>query len=161
VYENTPTFQPPLGLQLNVTEITVNALRFTFTPTKIGPGVINLRIDARRTTIGMIYPVFLIVAFWIITLALGTLGLAIIVHEYRRVEAGVILLFSGSLFAVPSLRNTAPLSPPFGCTLDYSSFFWCMLTCVIGFSCITVRYILQSKYPAFPVRAILPAAETR
>jgi len=157
VWANDPSTSNAMGLIVNATEITINAQRYTFSQLDLGPGLVRLELHVNRTSIGQIYPVFLIVAFWIITLALGALGLAIIVHEYRRVEAGIILLFSGALFAMPALRNTAPLSPPFGCTLDYSSFFWCMLTCVLGFTAAAIRYVMQGRYPAFPLKAILPS----
>ena len=154
VWRGNPVGNPKIGLHLNVTSVTINALRFDAVPANYSTAVITYNLNVSRTSVGQVYPVFLIVAFWLIASALGFVACSIIIHEYRRVEAPVISLFSGSLFAVPALRNTAPLSPPFGCTLDYSSFFWCMLVCVLGFFGMVGRYIYQSTYPPFPVKIV-------
>jgi hypothetical protein len=154
VWRGSPIGEPKIGLRLNVTETNINALRFQVSNPYSSTAIISYTLTVTRTSVGQVYPVFLIVAFWLISCSLSLVALSIIVHEYRRVEAPIISLFSGSLFAVPALRNTAPLSPPFGCTLDYASFFWCMLICVLGFVGMTCRYIYQSTYPAFPVRVV-------
>jgi hypothetical protein len=85
----------------------------------------------------------LIIAFWLLTVAVGSLGLWHVVLRRKIIEPPLLAMFAAVLFSVPILRNTAPQSPQFGCQMDYAAFFWTMLTCVLSFTLASFRFMEQ------------------
>jgi hypothetical protein len=81
----------------------------------------EIRISRTRGTLILVW--FMMVAMW--ALALSVLGGAWILISRRR---GMIWPAFGwmaaTLFALISVRNAAPGSPPIGSLLDYAAFFW-------------------------------------
>jgi hypothetical protein len=137
-----------VNLIIDAEEKVISSVRYSFelNDWDTGPGVsgfVSLRVKAKRTSIGMLYPVWLIVAFWLLTIALGTLGIWVIVLQRRMAEPSLLSLTMSSIFSLPSLRNTAPQAPTFGCQLDYCSFFWAELTAVLVLCGIMARYIYR------------------
>ena len=136
-------------LTIEAEETVISSIRYSWdlNTNNVGPGesgFIALRVSAKRTQIGLVYPVWLIVAFWLLTLALGSLGIWVVVLQRRMAEPSLLSLTMSSIFSLPSLRNTAPQSPAFGCQLDYCAFFWAELTAVLVLCGIMARYIIQT-----------------
>eukprot|EP00698_Gefionella_okellyi_P004481 TRINITY_DN14120_c0_g1_i1.p1 TRINITY_DN14120_c0_g1~~TRINITY_DN14120_c0_g1_i1.p1 ORF type:complete len:364 (+),score=84.24 TRINITY_DN14120_c0_g1_i1:35-1093(+) len=145
-----------MDLYLNCSLKQLSSFEFSFRSLGQETGQRVVEVTVRRTTLGQVYPVFLIVAFWIILLIDGAVGIALTVYQYRRVEAPLLGMLAALIFALPALRNTAPLGPPIGCLLDYSSFFWAMLTAILTFVGSGCRYLLQGNAPA-PAAPAAPA----
>ena len=81
---------------------------------------------------------FMMLTMW--ALALAVAGSAWIVVAQRR---GLIWPAMGwlaaTLFALVSLRNAAPGSPPIGAVLDYAAFFWAELVIAVSLVCMAVQ----------------------
>ncbi len=86
------------------------------------PALIDLTLDADRTTPTTIFAVFLMVLM--LGLAIAALTTAYYVLRWRR---GLLFpacsLLAVMLFALVPLRNAVPGSPPIGSIIDFASFF--------------------------------------
>jgi len=71
----------------------------------------------------------------------------LVVTEWRKIEAPLVSLYPALLFGLPALRNTAPSSPPIGCLLDTSSFYWSMLFVIAGVVTVPIKYLIQAPRP--------------
>lgn len=122
----------------------------------------------------MLYPVFQIVAFWLIGLSFCIFTSVTVLWNKRRIEGPVMAGSIGLIFALPAFRNTAPGSPPIGirilprdlpqmgthasssgCTLDVCSFYWAMIFVVLCFIGLVARYLITAPPPP-PQRDIQP-----
>src|SRR5262249_33939412 len=81
----------------------------------------KIRISRSRGTLILVW--FIMVAMW--ALSLSVLGGAWIMVTRRRglVWPGFAWM-AATLFALISVRNAAPGSPPIGSLIDYTAFFW-------------------------------------
>jgi len=92
----------------------------------------------------LVYPIFQMIAFWALGLWMALFALVVGIFKMKKAEPAVVSFTLSLLFALPAFRNTAPLSPPFGCTLDICSFYWAMLLVLCVFFGMSVRYLQQA-----------------
>jgi Domain of unknown function (DUF4436) len=88
-----------------------------------GDGYSELDLTAHRSLGGWLLAWFMMIVAW--ALALVVAGAArTIVNGRRGLVWPALGWMATTLFALISLRNAAPGSPPIGSLLDYTAFFW-------------------------------------
>ncbi|CAN5569057.1 hypothetical protein BH10BAC5_BH10BAC5_13150 [soil metagenome] len=80
-------------------------------------------IDIERSSSVKFFAYFVFTAMWLLCLIVVFMTLSVIVRR-RKIELGMFAFMSAMIFALPSLRNMQPMSPPIGTIMDYTSFFW-------------------------------------
>jgi hypothetical protein len=81
----------------------------------------HIRISRSRGTLILVW--FMMVAMW--ALALSVLGGAwVLVTRRSGLVWPALGWMAATLFALVSMRNAAPGSPPIGSLIDYAAFFW-------------------------------------
>ncbi|MEV7022085.1 DUF4436 family protein [Kitasatospora sp. NPDC093558] len=98
---------------------------FAVHPTADGPasGTVVLNARATRARSTLILAWFMIAAMW--ALALAVMGGAEVVYRGGQGMVWPALgWMAATLFALISMRNAAPGSPPIGSLIDYLAFFW-------------------------------------
>eukprot|EP00698_Gefionella_okellyi_P025596 TRINITY_DN942_c0_g6_i2.p1 TRINITY_DN942_c0_g6~~TRINITY_DN942_c0_g6_i2.p1 ORF type:complete len:349 (-),score=36.33 TRINITY_DN942_c0_g6_i2:21-1067(-) len=145
-YEGATVLDNTLDLSLNCSTQTVGSYSIQWDGLRTpegSTGVRLLRAVITRTGLARVYPVFLIVAFWVVAIAMGFVTLALTLWRYRPVDADYLSMSAGLIFALPALRQTAPDSTDIGTLMDYIAFYWAMLTSVLVFLACLVRYVTQ------------------
>eukprot|EP00697_Spironema_sp_BW2_P002076 gnl/Spiro4/12784_TR6770_c0_g1_i1.p1 gnl/Spiro4/12784_TR6770_c0_g1~~gnl/Spiro4/12784_TR6770_c0_g1_i1.p1 ORF type:complete len:374 (+),score=53.43 gnl/Spiro4/12784_TR6770_c0_g1_i1:31-1122(+) len=107
------------------------------------PGQMLVNVTLARSVFGTVYPVFLILAFWCIGLIALGIGFQLVVFQVIPVHIDHVALVAALIFSLGALRDTAPGSPGQGTLLDYSSYYWCMLICVLVWLGITLLFAIQ------------------
>ncbi|ELR20197.1 uncharacterized protein ACA1_116690 [Acanthamoeba castellanii str. Neff] len=124
---------------------------FTFSvgdqPTFQDIGATDFMINITRTDVFRLYPVFMIIAFWLVGGFFSLMASLLVIWNRAKVEAPMLGASISLIFALPVFRNTAPQSPPIGCTLDVCSFYWAMLFVIIGVIGLILRYLIQAPAP--------------
>lgn len=93
--------------------------------------VVDLTEHVSRAQGTRLMAVFMMVVMW--ALALSVLaGAWILVSRRRGLVWPALGWMAATLFALASLRNVAPGSPPIGCLLDYAAFFWAEILTAVG-----------------------------
>lgn len=94
-------------------------------------------IDITRSSSVKLFSYLVFAAMWLLSLIVLFMTLSVIVRR-RKIELGMFAFMSAMIFALPSLRNMQPMSPPIGTIMDYTSFFWaeglvalCLVTLVM------------------------------
>mmetsp|Transcript_27950 Transcript_27950/g.45375 ORF Transcript_27950/g.45375 Transcript_27950/m.45375 type:complete len:555 (+) Transcript_27950:91-1755(+) len=105
-------------------------------------------INVNRTGIFIMYPVFVIIGMWAVSIVAFGLAARVAIYRNRRAELPMLIVYSGMTFALPMFRNSAPLAPPIGCLMDFSSFFWTEFITIASFTAIFGTFILQKPVPA-------------
>ncbi len=105
-----------------------------------------------RPTVNRLYPMFLVVAFWLILICEIAIYFPYVGHTKRLDNFSLVAVSVSLMFALPSIRNTMPAAPPFGAVIDFASFFWAMLVAILCFVFSTMRFVLDT-WPAAPVAA--------
>lgn len=88
-----------------------------------GDDYMGLRVHIARSGIIKSFTVFLMIAMWLIGLAVFTIAM-IVALQPRPIEFGMFTLIAGMLFALPAVRNLQPGVPALGSLTDFLSFFW-------------------------------------
>eukprot|EP00698_Gefionella_okellyi_P025592 TRINITY_DN942_c0_g2_i1.p1 TRINITY_DN942_c0_g2~~TRINITY_DN942_c0_g2_i1.p1 ORF type:complete len:348 (+),score=32.06 TRINITY_DN942_c0_g2_i1:39-1082(+) len=141
-----PVADSTLDVSLNCSTQTIGSYSILWDglpPPDDSTGVQLIRAVITRTGLARVYPVFLIVAFWVVAIAMGFVTLALTLWRYRPVDADYLSMSAGLIFALPALRQTAPDSTDIGTLMDYIAFYWAMLTSVLVFLACLVRYVTQ------------------
>jgi hypothetical protein len=97
-----------------------------------------------RPQIGRIFPMFIIVAFWLIPL----FEILFFASTYMGAKCSTpapVSVAIGVLFALPGIRNTAGNGVPIGAVMDFGSFFWAELIAVLCFMYISYRYYIDTR----------------
>jgi hypothetical protein len=138
-------------------------------PTFQDVGETEFKVHIVRTSVFQLYPVFMIIAFWLVGIFFSLLASMIVIWNRAKVEAPLLGASISLIFALPAFRNTAPQGPPIGafglvfvvsfplqatylscyagCTLDVVSFYWAMLFVIIGVIGLLLRYMMQAPPP--------------
>lgn len=94
-------------------------------------------IELTRSSSVKFFSIFVGIAMWLLCGIVVFMTLSVIVRK-RKIELGMFAFMSALIFALPSLRNMQPMSPPIGTFMDYVSFFWaeglvalCLVTIVL------------------------------
>eukprot|EP00276_Gloeochaete_wittrockiana_P006703 CAMPEP_0184654914 /NCGR_PEP_ID=MMETSP0308-20130426/12569_1 /TAXON_ID=38269 /ORGANISM="Gloeochaete witrockiana, Strain SAG 46.84" /LENGTH=189 /DNA_ID=CAMNT_0027091123 /DNA_START=563 /DNA_END=1132 /DNA_ORIENTATION=+ len=122
------------------------------------PGSKQIRMKADRASIFIMYPVFVMLSMWMVTLVALSMSMSIVIWRKRRAELPMLIVYSGMMFALPSFRNSAPLVPPVGCLMDFASFFWTVIIAICSFVGIFVIIIIQDWPKTNPASSIPPPA---
>ncbi len=77
-------------------------------------GIVGFKINISRTSVFLIYPVFMIIAFWLIGIFFALMVSVMVIWNARKVEPPVLAASISLIFALPAFRNSAPQSPPIG-----------------------------------------------
>ncbi len=111
-------------LPLVVTLRDVDPFFVTKAPANLTEGnvvVFQIRIGRSRGTLILVW--FMMLAMW--GLSLSVLGGAwILVSRRRGLVWPAFAWMAATMFALISVRNAAPGSPPIGSLMDYAAFFW-------------------------------------
>ncbi|KAJ3323858.1 hypothetical protein HDV06_006447 [Boothiomyces sp. JEL0866] len=83
-------------------------------------------VTLKRTTITILFSIFLYLIMWVLSSAAFIVTLSIWTRG-RKVEPPTIAAVGAILFALPTIRNAQPGAPPVGCNADILAFFPCML----------------------------------
>ena len=102
-----------------------------------------------RPTVNRLYPMFLVVAFWLILICEITIYFPYVGHTKKFDNFALVAISVALMFALPSIRNTMPAAPPFGAVIDFASFFWAILVAILCFVFATTRYA-RDTWPAAP-----------
>lgn len=107
-----------------------------------GSTVLNL--TARHTRGGWLLAWFLMIAAW--ALAIVVAGAAwLLITERRGLIWPAFGWMAATLFALVSLRNAAPGSPPIGSLIDYMAFFWAELIVAASLVAAVVTGLLAER----------------
>jgi hypothetical protein len=71
-------------------------------------------INITRTDVFRLYPVFMIIAFWLVGGFFSLMASLLVIWNRAKVEAPMLGASISLIFALPVFRNTAPQSPPIG-----------------------------------------------
>jgi hypothetical protein len=97
-----------------------------------------------RPTIGRIFPMFIIVAFWLIPI-FEVIFFAPNFMGAKCTNPAPVSVAIGVLFALPGIRNTIGNGVPIGAVMDFGSFFWAELIAVLCFMFISYRYCVDNR----------------
>jgi hypothetical protein len=104
---------------------------------------IGVKIKISRSIITKAFAMFILVAMWVVPLAVLFMALAVLLQN-RPVEVGMFAYMGALLFALPAVRNIQPGIPPVGALTDFLSFFWAEILVAIAqmiiFYCWLTRY---------------------
>jgi hypothetical protein len=117
------------------------------TPPEMQSGLYyQIEITFERPGMFKVYPIFVVAAFWMIIWLEFTIIIAMVFFELRKaIEFANVAFFSGLIFALPSFRNSMPLAPPFGVSVDWISFFWAEAMAVAGLIICGVKYVKDQQ----------------
>ncbi|KAJ3312536.1 hypothetical protein HDV04_002853 [Boothiomyces sp. JEL0838] len=101
-------------------------------------------ISLRRTTITIIFSLFLYMIMWVLSGAAFIVTMTIWTRG-RKVEPPTIAAVGAILFALPTIRNAQPGAPPVGCNADILAFFPCMLLVTCSVFMGLINYIVVYK----------------
>ncbi|TPX63751.1 hypothetical protein SpCBS45565_g06375 [Spizellomyces sp. 'palustris'] len=96
----------------------------------------------KRAHTTKVFVVLLTIFMWVLSLLMMTLAVSVWVRG-RKVEPPTIAVSISMLFALPSIRNSQPLAPPIGTTVDVVGFFWNMVLVAIAAALLLVNYIYR------------------
>jgi len=106
----------------------------------------HIEITCFRPGMFKVYPIFVVAAFWMIMWLEFTVIIAMVFFEFRKaIEFANVAFFSGLIFALPSFRNSMPLAPPFGVSVDWIAFFWAEAMAVVGLIICGVKYVKDQQ----------------
>ncbi|MBK8395068.1 MAG: DUF4436 family protein [Leptospiraceae bacterium] len=103
----------------------------------------GIRIQISRSVIIKSFAIFLMIAMWLIGLAVFTITM-VVAFQPRPIEFGMFTLIAGMLFALPAVRNLQPGVPPLGTLTDFISFFWA--ESLVAFSMPTLFFFWLTRY---------------
>ncbi|KAJ3268103.1 hypothetical protein HDV01_003469 [Terramyces sp. JEL0728] len=106
-----------------------------------GPAVEKLfAINLQRTTISIVFSIFLYCTMWVLSGAAFMVTLSIWTRG-RKVEPPTIAAVGAILFALPNIRNAQPGAPPVGCNADVLAFFPCMFLVTAAVAMGLINYV--------------------
>ena len=104
----------------------------------------ELNVHVSRAQGTKFLAVFMMIVMW--ALALSVLaGAWILVSRRRGLVWPALGWMAATLFALASMRNTAPGTPPIGCVLDYAAFFWAESLTAVGVVAVSVFGVLTER----------------
>ncbi|KAJ3271272.1 hypothetical protein HDV01_006944 [Terramyces sp. JEL0728] len=110
-----------------------------------GPAVEKLfAITLQRTTITIVFSIFLYCTMWVLSGAAFLVTLSIWTRG-RKVEPPTIAAVGAILFALPNIRNAQPGAPPIGCNADVLAFFPCMFLVTAAVAMGLINYVFVYK----------------
>lgn len=99
-----------------------------------------------RPRVSKIYPIVVVIGMWCIIVSEVVINYALLILRWRKVDnPGLLIFHGGLLFALPSLRNSMPFSPPLGSNIDFMAFYWAMVVAMFTLLGVSIRYTLDSK----------------
>jgi hypothetical protein len=111
--------------------------------------IIFLRVEVQRPPSSKVFSIFVVILMWLLTVATVTITFQVFLRD-RDVAPNLLSAQASLLFAMPSVRNTQPGSPPIGTLLDTVSLFWNM-TIIASCAIYTMfAYVRQGKEPVRP-----------
>ncbi|KAJ3323857.1 hypothetical protein HDV06_006446 [Boothiomyces sp. JEL0866] len=101
-------------------------------------------ITLKRTTITIIFSIFLYLIMWVLSGAAFLVTLSIWTRG-RKVEPPTIAAVGAILFALPNIRNAQPGAPAVGCNADILAFFPCLLLVTASVAMGLINYVTVYK----------------
>ncbi|KAJ3253531.1 hypothetical protein HK103_000500 [Boothiomyces macroporosus] len=101
-------------------------------------------ITLKRTTITILFSIFLYLIMWVLSSAAFFVTLSIWTRG-RKVEPPTIAAVGAILFALPNIRNAQPGAPAVGCNADILAFFPCMLLVTASVAMGLINYVTVYK----------------
>lgn len=161
--DNYPFDQPESFFQLSASQIAGNdtvAVPFgliifgnfagfnietSIAPDEVGEDayIVGGSVLAQRSNQTITFSVLLTVLMWVIALSIVALTLSFLFIPGSGADLPPLPAFVGLLFALPSVRNTQPNSPPIGALMDVVGFFWSMA--LVGVCTITLILTMTSR----------------
>lgn len=108
-------------------------------------GCITGKLSFKRSSGSLIYPSFIMIAFWGVSLIALVVAIKMVFFSSESVPPPIFGAYIGLIFAIPSVRNTLTSVTTFGCSLDFYSFFWSLAIAVICLIIISFKFFLQLK----------------
>eukprot|EP00455_Lapot_gusevi_P051802 TRINITY_DN7808_c0_g2_i3.p1 TRINITY_DN7808_c0_g2~~TRINITY_DN7808_c0_g2_i3.p1 ORF type:complete len:203 (+),score=60.07 TRINITY_DN7808_c0_g2_i3:65-610(+) len=107
------------------------------------PGFIRFRFA--RPSVSKIYPLCVVLGMWGILVAQGYVIYWMTVIRYKKTDNPAMLaFFAAVIFALPSLRNSMPFSPPIGILIDFAAFFWAEIVAMGALLIISIRFAFDT-----------------
>lgn len=97
----------------------------------------------KRAGTTKVFVVILTAFMWLLSLLMITLAVSVWLRG-RKVEPPTLAVAVSMMFALPSIRNSQPLAPPIGVTVDVVGFFWNMVLVAIAASLLLTNYIVRN-----------------
>jgi hypothetical protein len=107
------------------------------------------KFHLRRASTTIFFAVFIMVVFWAVALSAFALAVTL-VERRRRFEAGFTGFLAALLFALPTVRNSLPGSPPIGSLNDFLSFFWTEGIAAVALVIVVVTWVVRTLPGASP-----------
>jgi hypothetical protein len=101
-----------------------------------------------RPSISVIFPMFIMIAFWIIAV-FDVLNLTPYIGTGTKLPPPIVGVCASLLFALPGIRNAMPGGAPIGSVLDFVSYFWALVIAVFCFAWAVSRLVIDT-HPAMP-----------
>jgi hypothetical protein len=109
-----------------------------------GSGKPGMCFTFQRQQVLLVYPFLVLFGFWGITASLCVLLWTHVFAARIKVNSSLIAMFVALIFAMPSLRDSATISP-FGSRFDFLGFFWAELTALLGCALLSFKYFVDEE----------------
>jgi hypothetical protein len=110
------------------------------------PGGLRLQFDISRTGPVMFFGIATYVAMIVMTMCALAIG-SLVFIGIRRIEVTLVGALGAMIFALPSLRNALPGSPPLGVRADILVFFWAELGAIVALCLFTTAWARRGAQP--------------
>jgi hypothetical protein len=114
--------------------------------TNVYPGIVEVTIEARRSTISVGFSIFVILLMWLLSFMIFAMTVDILLRR-REIVPPLLALPVAALFALPALRNSQPGIPPVGAYCDVVGFYWNMILIAISAIVNLIAYIVRYQDP--------------
>lgn len=106
---------------------------------------VAIEMSFTRASTVKFFSIFVMFVMWGAAIAVLLMALSVALRG-RKIELAMFTFMSALIFALITLRNAQPGSPPIGSYSDYLSFFWAEL--IIACSLLTIIGVWLSRPPA-------------
>ena len=107
--------------------------------------VVDLTEHVSRAQGTKLLAVLMMLVMWALTMSILA-GAWILVSRRRGLVWPALGWMAATIFALASLRNTAPGAPPIGCFLDYAAFFWSEILTAVGLVSAVLWGVLAERH---------------
>lgn len=109
-------------------------------------GLTNVTMTLSRPFVSVVFISFILFLF--VLIATGTVTIAgLVIKRKRKMELGLLGAGTALLFALPSMRNALPGSPPIGAWIDVTVFLWVYALAILTYLIFLTMWVRTSKPP--------------
>ncbi|KAF0694528.1 Aste57867_14610 [Aphanomyces stellatus] len=140
----------PLDATFNILAPQSFDWKYKVTTVSMAPGQYTLTIQVRRRF--NLYTVLVFAAIWAVTFSIGHIGSCAVIWKRRPADNPII--FFSALFAVPTVRNTLPGKPCYGCLFDVLCTYFAIAVIFTFLVLVSITYVAKPKPAKTDVAAI-------